>query len=510
MSDDASVRTVAFVGLLVGAALALPGVAAASSAEHVTTGRTELRRLDVPRDLRVVSYYPSDAGWTLMWDRWRPSRVAADLRRLRALNANTVRLVVSPSQFGYPTPAQRYRDRLAQAVSLAAAAGLHVQLTLFDWWFEYADRAGSKRWARTILAPYVGDARVAFVELRNELDPAEASAVPWARELLPWLRVYLRGTPVTLSVGNTDSVRDLRALVRGLGTASRPDFFTAHYFTGGGELAASRFRQLQQTAAPVPLWIGELGYPTSTTVSGYWSLPRTRAAQEAAQSHFLKTGFAALRQLGLPAPGIWILDDFAAGAIPASDVSSHEPEYTFGLFRADGSPKHAAATVRGLFAGRRDLRFNGGFEHAVLLEDGTQRPAMWAAIGLNRLSAERDPTVARRGVASVRLTSAVAAYGQLQVTPVETSVHAGRCAEATAWSTGDAAGGRVRLMIGWFDSGFRRIARNSSWLSLDQGRWGRARVRACPPGGAVFARVVVEAVALNGVAWVDDVTFSWR
>lgn len=511
MSDDASVRIVALVGLLVGVALALAGMAAARpAAEDVATARGELPRLDVPRELRVVSYYPSDAGWTLMWDRWRPSRFAADLRRLRGLNANTVRLVVSPSQFGYPTPAQRYRDRLAQAVSLAAAADLHVQLTLFDWWFEYADRGGSKRWARTILAPYVGDARIAFVELRNELDPADAGGIPWARELVPWLRAYLRGTPVTLSVGNTDSVRDLRALIRGLGAASRPDFFTAHYFTGGGELAGSRFRQLRQTAAPVPLWIGELGYPTSATVSGYWGLPRTRAAQEAAQSHFLKTGFAALRQLGLPAPGIWILDDFAAGAIPASDVSPHEPEYTFGLFRADGSPKLAAATVRRLFAGRRDLGFNGGFEHAVLLEDGAQRPAMWAAIGLNRLSAERDPTVARTGAASLRLASTEAAYGQAQVAPIETGVHAARCAEATAWSTGDAAGGRVRLMIGWFDGGFRRIARTSSWLPLDEGRWGRARVRACPPSGAVFARVVVEAVALNGVAWVDDVTFSWR
>src|SRR5512145_439504 len=120
MADDASVRTVALVGLLVGAALVLSGMAAAgATAEHVATGPTALRRLDVPRELRVVSYYPSDAGWTLMWDRWRPSRFAADLRRLRGLNANTVRLVISPSQFGYPTPAQRYRDRLAQAVSLA-------------------------------------------------------------------------------------------------------------------------------------------------------------------------------------------------------------------------------------------------------------------------------------------------------------------------------------------------------------------------------------------------------
>ena len=478
--------------------------------EHVGTGRTEIRRLDVPGELRVVSYYPSDAGWTLMWDRWRPNRFAADLRRLRGLNANTVRPVISPAQFGYPSSTQRYRARLAHAVSLAAAADLHVQLTLFDWWFDYADRAGSKRWAETILAPYVGDARIAFVEIRNEIDPQDAGAVQWARVLLPWLRAYLRGTPVTLSVGNTDAVRDLRALVRGLGTGSQPDFFTAHYFTGGGELAGSRFRQLQQAAAPVPLWIGELGYPTSATVSGYWSLPLTRSAQEAAQSHFLKTSFAASRQLGLPAPGIWILDDFAAGAIPASDVSPREPEYTFGLFRADGSPKHAAVIVRGLFAGRRDLGFNGSFEQLVLLEDGARQAAMWAAIGLNRLSADRDGTVAHTGVASLRLAATEPAYGQVQVAPVETGVRAARCAEATAWSTGHAAAGRVRLMIGWFDGGFRRIARTSSWLSLDDGRWSRARVRTCPPNRAVFARVVVEAVALNGVAWVDDVTFDWR
>ena len=65
-------------------------------------------------------------------------------------------------------------------------------------------------------------------------------------------------------------------------------------------------------------------------------------------------------------------------------------------------------------------------------------------------------------------------------------------------------------MIGWFDTTFRRIARQSSWLPVEEGRWGRAQVRACPPRGAVFARVVVEAVGLDGTAWIDDVTFGWR
>ena len=245
-------------------------------------------------------------------------------------------------------------------------------------------------------------------------------------------------------------------------------------------------------------------------MSGYWTLPLTQSAQEAAQSHFLSTGFAALRQLGLPAPGIWILDDFADGAIPPHDVSPGEPEYVFGLFRVDGSPKPAAATVRALFGGRHSVAFNGGFEHSVTADDGTERLAMWAAIGLNGLTADRATDVARTGHASARLASDDVAYGQLRVAPIETGVRSGRCAEAAAWSTGRVAAGHARLMIGWFDERFRRIARHSSRLTAGVGRWARARVRACPPRGAVFSRVIVEAVGLNGVVWVDDVTFGWR
>ena len=495
-------RTAALLTLLAATALS-----AAAGAEAVA--RKE-KRLRVPGELRVVSYYPADAGWTLMWEQWRPERMAADFARLRGLNANTVRLVVFPEQFGYPVPTERYADRLAQAVELAAAAGLHVQLTLFDWWFEYADRIGSRRWLRALLAPYVADARVAFVELRNELDPADAAAVAWARELVPWLRGYLRGIPVTLSVATTDSVGGLRALARGLGPRSRPDFFTAHYFTGGGELAASVFRELRQAAAPTPLWIGELGYPTSSTVSGYSALPRTGSSQEAAQSHFLKTAFEAARRLGLPPPGIWILDDFAADAIPPSDVSAREPEYSFGLFRADGSPKLAADTVRRLFGRGLDLGFNGGFEQEVSSDDGSQRPAMWTAIGLDGMAVERDTNVARTGDVSVRLRSTAPAYGQLSVAPIETAVREGACAEAAVWSRGSAEAGRVRLVIGWFDASSRRVALGSARLPLEGERWARARVRACPPRGAVYARIVVEAVGLKGDAWVDDVTFGWR
>ena len=118
--------------------------------------------------------------------------------------------------------------------------------------------------------------------------------------------------------------------------------------------------------------------------------------------------------------------------------------------------------------------------------------------------------MARTGAASLRLASTEAAYGQAQVAPVETGVHAGRCAEATAWSTATPPAAACDFMIGWFDGGVPPDRSHVVVAVARRGRWGRARVRACPPSGAVFARVVVEAVALNGVAWVDDVTFSWR
>ena len=338
-----------------------------------------------------------------MWEPWRPQRIAADLHRLRGLNANVVRVVLPANFIGYPEPEERYQERLREFVGIAARNGLHVQLTLFDWWGAYRDIEGSKQWARAVLEPYVGDPRIAFVELRNEIDTTDADALAWTRELVPWLRDLLRKqTPVTVSVAGMTPVRDLRALVAALPARARPDFFDAHHFTGGGELAEQVFSTLRDVAAPTPLWIGELGYPTSTTHSGFAGVPLTPSGQEAAQAHYFKLCFRALARLGLPAPGIWILDDFAPDAIPQSDLSGQEPEYHFGLFREDGSAKPAAAAVRRLFAGRLGTGFNGGFEAAASAEDGTSVPAVWGSTGELRLVRDTTRRAIRRRFGSSR------------------------------------------------------------------------------------------------------------
>ena len=468
-------------------------------------GGFEGARPEVPGGLRVVSYYPADAGWTRMWEPWRPIRIDADLRRLRGLNANAVRIVLPAHFIGYPEPDERYLERLQEFVGVAARNGLGVQLTLFDWWRAYQDLEGSKQWARAVLEPFIGDPRIAFVELRNEIDTTDEDALTWTRELVPWLRDLLReDTPVTVSVAGMTPVRDLRALVAALPAAARPDFFDAHYFTGGGERAQQVFSKLRDIAAPTPLWIGELGYPTSTIHSGFPGVPLTSSGQEAAQEHYFKLCFGALARLGLPAPGIWILDDFASDAIPQSDLDGHEQEYRFGLFREDGSAKPAAALVKRLFGGKLETGFNGGFEATAAAEDGTAVPSVWGSTGELRLV--RDLTLARSGAASARVVGRSGASGTFLVTPVTAPVRSGSAA-LSVWVRGARA--TLRVAIVWYDHNDRQVGQR--WTSLQAGaRWRRAAVAARPPASAAFARIVLHAPQLRGSVWIDDVSFSWR
>jgi hypothetical protein len=243
-------------------------------------------RLSVPSDLKVVSYFPADAGWTEMWTDWHPDEIAKDLDRVVALHANTVRAVIELDTFGWPDVQPVYAARLQQFVSMAGDRGLHVQLTLFDWWYRRPWVRASKQWARELLTPYIDDPRIAFLEVRNEILP-KPETDKWAKKMIPFLRTLLPGTPVTLSVAGLDPVARLALLKRGLG-AAQPDFWDIHYFGGGGGANAyAVFAAAKAIAGSTPLWVGETGYPTVTDSGGYGGIPWTRASQEAAQSHFL-------------------------------------------------------------------------------------------------------------------------------------------------------------------------------------------------------------------------------
>lgn len=460
-------------------------------------------RLDVPARLKVVSYYRADAGWTAFWRDWRPERVAADLDRIASLRANTVRAIVQPAAFGYPEIDPVYAGRLREFVDLAAARGLYVQLTLFDQWFEWTDMRGSRSWAGALLTPYVGDPRIAFVELRNELAP-KPDPIAWARAMVPFVRRVLDDdTPVTVSVTGDDPVAALVALKRG---GVRPDFWDFHVFGGGGELARTLYARAKRAVAPMPVWVGETGYPTTPALSGYGGLPRTASAQEAAQAHYLAASAAAARREGLPPVGVWVLDDFVPSALPAPPANGDDPELHYGLFRADGSPKPAVRVVRAMFSGGH-VGFNHGFERSVVNETGAAVPAEWSLTGTGVVST--DTGVAHHGRSSARLTAARSA--SLSITPPSAGCHGRGHAHLSVWARRASVGGEVFAVVEWFGRhNESRGKRRSKLLAAAPGEWQRLHIKARAHGRAAYATVELVVNGAAGHVWFDDVSFALR
>lgn len=470
----------------------------APSAAAATCAREPAAAAIAP--LKLIAYFPTDNAWTYMWTRWRPSAVDADFRRIADLGANTVRLVVSPRVTGYPSPSRRFLERLESAVALAAVRGLRVQLTLFDWWRGYDDPDGSKHWASAVLAPFAGDPRLAFVELKNEIDLSDPGAAPWVRELLPHVREAACGPPVTISVRGTEPAATVRALKEAL-EPEQPDFYDVHYF-GRAELAYHRFSEALREAAPLPLLVGEVGYSTwagNRLVSG---LPRSPAAREAEQAHYLRTVQHAAHALGLPAAAPWVYADFHPAGIPPSGPRDLAQEHHFGLHRKDGSPKPAA---RSPFDG--STSFNGGFEAGVPSR-GADLPALWRIRGAAHGVVRRDTSVLRTGSASLRLGSRDSRpTGRLavHVAPVGSFVVAGRVYAASAWGRG---AGTTTLALEWYDRDARRIGSVASAPLAATLGWAQLTVSATAPPGAAFAEVVLETRGNPAAVWLDDVEFS--
>jgi hypothetical protein len=295
------------------------------------------------QDLKEVNYYPAGGAWTYMWSRFDPTAIDRDFARIRALGANTVRIIIQPVVFGFPTVHPVMANRLSEVIGLAAKHSLRVHLTLFDWWSRYTDIGGSKQWVSSLLSRYRHDPRIAVVELQNEVNPQNPEAVTWVARMLPYLSTVMPGTLRTVSTGSVPP--QLFAMFTHELKSSPPDFWDYHYYGPAGD-AHPLLSRIKELAAPRPLFVGEMGYSTDGTSGG-------QAAQEQAQAAYYRAVFTAAAALQLPAPAPWILNDFFPGAIPPqSPAVDNRAQYGYGLFQLNGTPKPAAAVVSRAFSGR--------------------------------------------------------------------------------------------------------------------------------------------------------------
>jgi hypothetical protein len=465
----------------------------------------------VPEDVRSISYFPALGGWTLMWTHFDAEAIDRDLARIAWLRANTVRVIVPARVFGYPEPEAAMGARLESVVDLAARHGLRVELTLFDWWHDYADIAGSRRWAAALLSRYTGDARIAFVELKNELRPQDEGAAAWAAALIPYVRDVAR-RPVAISVPALDPARDLHLLRTALGSA-QPDFYSAHFYWRP-ELAADYLEAARDAVAPLPLWLGETGYSTAIPYDVVPGVPASPSAREAEQGYYLRSLALVVRRVGLPPIAPWILSDFAPEAIPADDpaVQGNAREYRFGLFRVSGAAKPAAAELRTIFSGAQADGFNGGFEDAVRDESGRTVPALWRIRRALNAAFARDTKVADTGVASARIDGAGAGTrpdAAFAIAPPDPAVRQGDRSTVTAFARASARCGEVRLALRWFSVEGRAVggAQSEPVLCGTRG-WRRLHANGVAPSGAAYVGLFLRAAGTVGHAWFDDVSYS--
>ena len=293
------------------------------------------------RGLKEVNYYPADGGWMYMWSHFDPTAIDRDFARIRALDANTVRIFIQPSVFGFPAVHPVMAERLAAVIGLAWKHSLRVHLTLFDSWSEFTNIKGSKEWVSSLLSRYRDDPRIAVVELHNEINPRDPGAVAWVTKMLPYLSTVLPGTLRTVSTASVPP-EVFASFIHELNNLPL-SFWDYHYYGPPGD-AYSLLSQIKALAAPRPLFIGETGYSTDGT-------PGDQAVQEQAQASYYQAVFTAAAALGLPKPAPWTLNDFSPGAIPPSQTANDRAQYDFGLFQLNGTPKPAAAVVRRAFSG---------------------------------------------------------------------------------------------------------------------------------------------------------------
>ena len=293
----------------------------------------------IPKVTKLIAYFPSNAGWSAMWDKWNAPTVDRDFGKIKSLGFNTVRLIIEASTFGFPQTYPGKIKHLDVAIGLAQSHGLRVQLTLFDQMFDYKRIVDSRQWARQVVGPYHDDPRIHSFELKNEMDPTDPTAMAWARALIPAVRKLGGTVPVTVSPISS-SIPALKQMKIALG-AAQPDFYSFHYY-GEARYAYDSIGAARNAIAPSKLVVGEAGYSTGDA-SG--AVPPDAAA-ETAQKEFVQAVEKAAIRLRLGAAGLWLYQDLAPGFLGRAPTK----EYHYGIVRADGSLKPAAGFITKLWA----------------------------------------------------------------------------------------------------------------------------------------------------------------
>ncbi|MBI3201283.1 MAG: hypothetical protein HYZ29_07030 [Myxococcales bacterium] len=348
-----------------------------------------------------LNYWPAGSAMGF-WSRFDPGEVAADFARISAGGFDSLRLFLTWEDF-QPAPDRveaPMLERLALVLDLAHDADLLVMPTLFTghmsgvnwlpgWALGGAERderfrvvsggkpssLGLRNWytdervlrAQTLLAAEAagavsGHAALWAWDLGNEssncvIPPTSAHAREWLSRITAVIRQADARALVTVGLHMEDLENE-----RHLGpeeAAEVCDFLTMHGYPGYARWSRGATDELLLPfLAQVTRWLGggkdvvfsEFGLPTyqpgDAAGESARSLATTSLVDEHEAASYTERALTALVDCGCTGAMLWCHADYvpALWDRPPFDQAVHER--SFGLWRADASPKPAVATVR--------------------------------------------------------------------------------------------------------------------------------------------------------------------
>jgi hypothetical protein len=443
--------------------------------------------------LRLMNYYPAANGWTRMWTNWDPAVLKRDFARIRALGANAVRITVFPDTFGWPEISSRMATRFADTLKIAASADLGVQVTLFDWWESYHNIAQSQAWLKAFLGPYASDPEIQLVEIKNEVNPSDPAEVAWVRALLPTLRAVMPRTPSTVSVSGGAGPAGFVQLRQEL--AGSPFDVADIHFYGGERIAYSWMLAAKRAAGPLPLFVGEIGFP----VTGEGAV--TPEAADLLQAHWFSVVFAAARAAGVSTPAPWTLYDFKRGALPQGDKDPST--YFYGLYSATGQWRPSVQVVEDAFAGQDTDTSNLG-----LSLGGRNNMMVWAPYLPGQGILAYDPGVGYPQPGSVSLSDTrltQAGIPSFSLVPANPAI-SGQLWTVSVWAKGININGTAQLTLSFADSNGSHIGTTLSRpLPHGNPQWTKLAVRTQVPSNATSVQLNLRSYDVTGTVWFADV-----
>jgi endo-1,4-beta-mannosidase len=373
-------------------------------------------------------------GW---WSQFDRSEVATDFARIAACGLDSVRVFLTWEDF-QPAPSHIDRtmlDRLVEVADLAGESGLALIPTLFtghmsgvNWIPAWAlggsdgdDRfrviagglvagTGLRNWFSD---PLVGEAQALLAtetaaalrahqalwawDLGNEnsncvIPPTTASAEEWLGRTAAAIRAADGRALVTIGLHMEDLEEDRRLGPRE--AADSCDFLSMHGYPIYASWAEGPLDgHLLPFLARITRWLGG-----KDVLFSEFGLPTRRARRtsqepilvdEDAAAAYTALALEALRDAGCLGAMLWCYSDYdrARWSSPPLDLARHER--SFGLWRADGSPKPAVAAVAA-FAGatRRDADGDGGWidigPEEFRLDPSRELPRLYGRYRLSR------------------------------------------------------------------------------------------------------------------------------